>query len=233
MNIQRILVSFDAFFDTRLPVLESIHPEARQRVLANPEYYLREHNNWHRLSGGLVTNAQFDEAWAKRDNEIRWKSIMSGLLPVLLKILTDHDINMRDGVVDADINIEFNIWPYELVDDELLELEARFRQLFGRETTVTFISIPLAELTPAYLTQHYSMAILYEFHEWIKLHAAALYQQQANKFVMIGPRLFEKDVSQLTVEQKQQETIRFRLEHLKYMDFELIEVRCFSQFLPE
>jgi len=229
---KRILTSLDTLFDTRLACLELINPVARSVLVQKPDYWLREHTDWSTLTDGLVSNEQFDQAYAKRDNEVRWGSVMTGIWPVILKVLTDYDLTLLESLQDQEITLEVNIWPYVLEEDEALGIEEHLKRLLGNELVILFTSIPLEELTPSFITERYSLAILFEFHEWIKLHVKALYQHKANRFVMVGPKLFEHDPRSLTIEEKQKEMTRFRLVHLEFMDFEFVDAKYMSSYRP-
>ncbi|MFO5855226.1 hypothetical protein, partial [Klebsiella pneumoniae] len=51
-------------------------------------------------------------------------------------------------------------------------------------------------------------------------------------FTIIGPKLFEKDVSELAVEDKQFIIMDFQLKHKLNIDFDFIDAEYFSMFKP-
>ena len=230
---KKILTCLDTLLDTRLGTLATLNPKAAEHVVKTPDYWLREHNNWSVLTGGLVTNEQFNERYAKRDITVLQNSIMTGINVVLLKILAEIDVNDSSGITRTDVGLEVNLAPYELTHDEIEELEDILRKTYGRELLITFCSIPMEELTPKVLRSRYAAIITYAFHEWIVMHDRALLEERTPTFNFIGPKLFEKDPSKLTVDQKRDEFTCFRLFKLEFMDFDFIDVKHMSMFRPE
>ncbi|MBW6072732.1 hypothetical protein, partial [Pseudomonas aeruginosa] len=85
---------------------------------------------------------------------------------------------------------------------------------------------------PKFLDALYAMYITYDFHEWMHTHYLALSKVQMPCFNFIGPKLFERDVSKLTIEEKKFELFKFRVERLIHMDFEFIDAKYFSMIRP-
>jgi hypothetical protein len=78
------------------------------------------------------------------------------------------------------------------------------------------------------LNANFAAAVMYEFPEWVKLHKDELYQTKLNCFNFIAPKIFEVDVSETPIDQKQASLNAFRMLHLLYMDFEFIDAKYFS-----
>lgn len=228
--VLKILTDLDTLLDTRLGVIRTIYPAAAATLLANKEYWLREHTDWAALTDGKVTNAQFQAAWDKRGIEVAQHSVMTGFQPVFLKILADCALAGMSGQSQFEVGVEVNIWPYELQPDELDELTNLVRTQLGENVPVTYCSIPLELLTPQLLTKAYAACVSYLFHDWIKIHSPEVAKLKPSGFCYVGPKLFETDPQALTVEQKQAELTRWRLWYLEHIDFELVDSSVFSMF---
>lgn len=231
-QVRKILTCLDTIFDTRVGTINRIYPAAAAALVSNREYWLREHTDWAFLTGGKITDAQFDEAWAKRDIATCQQSIMTGFHPVFHKVLADVALAGLSGMSQFEVGIEVNLAPYDFQMDEMEAFVELMRAQLGDNVPITFCSIPLDALTPELMVENYAACISYGFHEWIKIHATALTNLNANGFCYIAPKLFERDPRTLTIEQKQEEHARFRLWYMHAMDFEFIDSKHFSMFRP-
>jgi hypothetical protein len=230
--IRRILLDIDALLDTRLGLLSQLNSEVATRVVQSNAYWERDYTDWERLTRGGVTNAAFEAAWVKRDIETARQSIMTGIIPVLMRVMAEYDQNMRDGVVTDDLALEVNLHPYEFNDEETEELTEILKGVFYQDLTVTFCSRPLEELTPVVLNEHYSAVVLFDFNRWIKHHCLSLGETRCKGLSFIVPRLFEKDPSQLSLERKQEEIMGFRLWFVELFEVEFIDAEWFSMYRP-
>lgn len=236
--IKRILIPLDTLLDTRLAVIRNLNPEAAERLVATKDYWYREIDDWTTLTGGLVTTEQVKEAYAKRGGENTADTlnaaIMTGISPLVLKILAEDNVNRIDNMGDPTdyIALAINIHPYNLDWDYKHELEMIVKEMYGDSVEVEINNYSLEELNPERLDSLYSAFITYDFHEWMQMHYMALSKVRMPCFNFIGPRLFEKDVSKLTLDQKKFELFKFRVERLIHMDFEFIDSMYFSMFRP-
>lgn len=231
--MKHILIDLDSLLDTRLGVLESIDPALTRQVIQSNTYWDREHTDWSVLTQGKLSNEDFLACWRDRDNRVLQASMMTAMIPVLGKILADYHRNMKDGVVEVDVGVEVNIWPYGLEYDDLEVIREALHQYLYDDLEVTFCSRPLTELTPQVMHEHYSAVVLFDFQPWIKHHCFNIAKQRCPGLNLIVPKLFESDPSKLSVESKEEEIIGFRLWLLEYIDIEFIDAQWFSMFRPE
>ncbi len=230
--MRKVLIDLDSLLDTRLGVLAGLDEAAVRTVIGTPAYWQREHTDWHVLTGGRVTNETFQSAWKARGNDDLRRSVMTGIILVLSRVLTEYNRNMQEGIVEDDVCLEVNLHPYSLEYDELEELEGVLHELLYPELTVSFCSRPLEELTPKVLNETYAAVFLYDFPPWIKHHCFNLGKQRCPGLNVVVPKLFEKDPRELTKEQKQEEIFGFRLWLMEYIDFEFVDVEWFSMLRP-
>lgn len=234
MQIKRILTPLDIHLDTRLGTINRINPEAALAVIGNPEYWLRENDHWEKLSSGLITDEQFKAAYAERGGVNTQAtlagSVRTGMVPFILRLLTDDYINRMNQMADpmSAIGLTVNYWPYDLSSTEIDWLEDIMHQLYGATLLVEIVSIPMDELTPGLLNENFAACVMYEFPEWIRMHKEALDKVKLNCFNYIAPKIFEVDVTDTPIDQKQAALNAFRMINLVHMDFEFIDSKYFS-----
>lgn len=230
--MRKVLIDLDSLLDTRLGVLAGIDETATQQVIASPAYWNREHTDWAVLTNGKVTNDTFHAAWVARGKADLQRSVMTGIMVVLSRVLTEYNRNMQEGVVEEDVCLEVNLYPYELEYEEHEALEEVLHELLYPELTVSFCYRPMEELTPKVMNDHYAAVFLYDFPPWIKHHCFNLGKQRCPGLNVIVPKLFERNPHDLTKEQKQDEVFGFRLWLMEYIDFEFVDVEWFSMLRP-
>lgn len=230
------MVDLDSLLDTRLAVIRNLNPEAAEYLVSSEEYWLREHDDWEKLTGGRVTNDQFKAAWATRGGENSADtlnaSIETGLSPFILRLLAEANINARDNMAELsnEIGIAVNIAPYVMTLDERETLEEIIKLKYGSELPVRIYDIQLEDLTCVRLDAVCDMFITYQFIDWMHLHYEELAKATMPDFNMIGPKMFEKDPTTLSIAQKQREFFMFRITRLINMDIEWIDAMYFSMF---
>jgi hypothetical protein len=230
--VRKLLIDLDSLLDTRLGVIAALDSHSASHLVTSSRYWERERNDWERLTNGRVTNEQFEEAWKARTGDILPLSTMTGIFLVVINLLMDFQKVVAEGIVDDDIRIEVNIHPYVLSDDEQEAILGALKRLFYKELVITFCDWSLDALTPQELITRYDGAFMYDFVPWMKRHAFALAKCRAPDFCLMVPRLFEKDVDQLTMEEKQNATLVFRAWLHLYMSIDFIEPKWFSMYRP-
>lgn len=237
--LKRILVDLDTLLDTRLGVINMLNPKAAEVLIKSDRYWDRENDFWEILTDGLITREQFNEAWAARGGNnsatVLNGSVISGILPFLLKLLTEDLINRANLMGDEmdSVGVTINTYPYALSLDETEDMRDIAVYMFGVSTEIEIVCIPLSIVSPVFLDKGFAAMVTYNFIEWIKFHHVELSQVQLNCFNFISPRIYEHDVSKLSIDEKKTVIDMFRIEKLIHMDFEFIDARYFSMFRPE
>lgn len=236
---RKILIDLDSILDTRLGTISRINPEAAKYIVQSQNYWYRDFDDWAKLTNNLITNEQFIKAYGERGGENTAdtinSSIVSGIMIFISKLIAIDESHRLDGLGDplSEIALEINVWPYELDLDTKDELVDCIRQWGGlSETQITITNTPLDQLTCSLLNDKYACAIMYDVNRWCKTHMYELANVCMSDFNMIGPKLFEIDPKDLTVEEKQEKFAAFRILRLANMDFEFIDAEYFSMFKP-
>jgi hypothetical protein len=230
--MKKIYIDLDGLLDTRLGTLSLNNPEAAVQVVKSDAYWDRDYTDWHRFSNGYVDNDTFNHWWVERDRRVLQESVVTGIITVLMRLLTEYSQNQKEGTVEEDVAVEINIAPYDFSDDEMDELTAILREATYSELPVLFSSRPLDELTPEFIREQYGAVILFEFHAWIRHHHTALVEHRCRDITFVVPRLFEQDPQRLSDEQRRDEFIAFRLGFLDHLELEFIDANWFSMFRP-
>ena len=192
MNKQCVLVEMDALLDTRLAVLASLDQEAAVKALASPEYYGRQIDDFSALTG--VSREAFKDAYTKRDVEMLKRSIMT-MVPLMLNELIGklEQDEAESPYVDS-VEVEVNVWPYELDHDELDGLQKAIMAYSGVETPVRMVRTHPMELTPAFIKAQYTGMILYNFRDWFEYHKDAFATTKAPGLIILAPALWGEKI---------------------------------------
>lgn len=234
MSIRKVYLDLDTLFDTRLATLAQISQEVAAQIFHSNAYWDRDHTNWETLTQGAVTAEQYQTQWDARDNETLQASIITGIIPVLVNIVTEYHRSKKAGTVDYDLAIEINVHPYQLEMEEMDELTRILQdEVLNDDIGVQFISLSLEEMTFEYIKSRYSALVLFDFHHWLKIHCLELPQISLKGITFIVPRLFEHDPGALSIERKKEEVTAFKLWLLDQLTVEFIDARWFSLLRPE
>lgn len=228
----KLYIDLDTVFDTRIATLAAIYPQVATELLTQDSYWHRESDDWTKLTGGKVKTETVVARYAARDDAILQASVMTNIFAVLFKMIAENEIAINDGRPNNDISIVVNIWPYSMDDIEMEMFRTFFSHRLRFEPEITFIKRKPESVTPAWLTQSFAVACMYDFNGWIKMHLKNLVVNRTQGFNLIVPRLFEKDVSGLSIEDKKDEVAALKLYLLEYMLIHWIDPSSFSVFRP-
>lgn len=188
MTKQRILVDLDALQDTRLGTLARIDPQAIRAM--GDDYWTRDSDNFEKLTGGKITNAQFQTLYKARDVETLKHSIATGTVHYL-GLCTRTLQSMSTGPEQIEeITVTVNLHPYALTEGEQQSLLEGLQTFLALSTKVEAIFKATPDLSPEYLDQYYDAYILYDFNEWDSYHRTSLIRHPIREFTLMAPALF-------------------------------------------
>ena len=227
-----IYIDLDSLLDTRLGIISMLDETAVEAMVKAGHYWTRVYDDWEVLTEGKVTNTAFNEAWEQRTNEVLRASMLTEIFGPLRNILTLYTQNIKEGHVDKPLCMTVNMYPYTLSDDEQEGISEALKYHVGADFSVFFVSITDDELTPALLFSRYDAAFMYHFHKWIVKHGFALANQPTPDFVLMVPRLFTKDPTDLSQDAQKDEFLVTALQLRYYINLEFIGSHCFSMLHP-
>lgn len=183
-----LLLDLDALYDTRFGTLLLLNREAALKVVRNG-YHTREIDNFETLSEGLITNAEYKKAYAKRDIETLKKSIISGIPAVLVAHIETLRERMERGVNVGRVSITINTWPYLLPGPVIAAIIEGLGVLIPEYCSVNARRIDLLKVGPQALQASYDGWCTYDFDSWLAKHHEELLYRRANDLTVILPRL--------------------------------------------
>lgn len=181
-----LLVDLDSLFDTRLAILDLLDPLLAAHALKNG-YLDREDNNFE-----FCPLALFNELYAKRDNEVLGRSMMTQVKTIVIDFIKDANTRYKSTKTQAYPSVYINVWPYKISEDAAGELLQPFHKAVGGKVHIHLINMPPKDITPEVCKERFSHMIMYDFMEWLMLMGAtgALQRNPMNEVTLIAPRLY-------------------------------------------
>lgn len=183
-----LLLDLDALYDTRFGTLLLLNREAAIQVVRNG-YQVREIDDFEKLSEGLITNAQFKEAYAKRDLDTLKKSIITGIPAVLISHIETLRERMERGVNVERVSITINTWPYLLPGPVISAIVEGLGVLIPEYCSISARRIDPNKVGPQAFQAAYDGWCTYDFDSWLAKHHEELLYRRANNLTVILPRL--------------------------------------------
>lgn len=175
MEVCKVLVHLDCIFDTVLGTVIRMDNSLVDGLLSNG-YWKRNHNQVSLLNDNIDQN-EFDSLYASRDVITLRNSLRTEYLNVLQKYVTMSLSPDTDNPENVEYHITFNTYPYDLPQEELLELFVVLKEILGTKKVTRIHADPKA-LTLEYLSTNYQKCVFYNFFEWDGLHRAEIVATQ-------------------------------------------------------
>lgn len=191
---QKILIELDALLDTRIATVSRLNPEAALELLSS-EYRERPCDDLGRLTK-LITTEQYEEAYRKRDRETLIHARPTLMPFVLNEIVSRLEQDMfTTGARAESTEIEVNIYPYELNEQEREAIATAVMARAGLVTPVRTVSYPPFHLSPRTInTDEYSALIIYNLQEWVDgaLRVALDFRDCCPTVTLMAPALLNR-----------------------------------------
>lgn len=183
LPVDRILVSLDSLVDTRLGTIFDIDPKFGATRL-NKFYYERSIDEFTGIDPQV-----FKDRYAKRDVDTLQRSLVTHV-PLLLQALIKGAANevLRAGPQSRMV-FSINTHPYDLSEEEKAEILAALEISVGDSAEYECVKIPLEFLTPEYCKSQYAAMVMYEFADWMVMHAEAFKEVRMRNVVIYAPML--------------------------------------------
>jgi hypothetical protein len=181
-----LLVDLDSLFDTRLAILDLLDPMLAAHALQNG-YLDREDNNFE-----YCPLALFNELYAKRDNEVLGRSMMTQVKSVVIDFIKDANTKYKTSKTQAYPSVYINVWPYKISEDAAGELLTPFHKAVEGKVHIHLINMAPNEITPAVCKERFSHMIMYDFMAWLMAVGTSgeLQRNPMNEVTLIAPRLY-------------------------------------------
>lgn len=164
---QSIYIELDAILDTRLATISRINQEAATRMLGNEAYYKRLSDEFW-LIDPTITEQAYKDMYAARNWETLQAARPSGLLVELINVV--QGLEKRIMVGDPEIsklNIDVNIYPYDLNEEEIAGILDSIKEYCGVDTTIAHVNIPYSKISTEHIRKaNWAILYMYNFFEW-------------------------------------------------------------------
>lgn len=151
MNLVNIYTDLDSLWDTRRAVLESLFAEGIDWDKDFAPIYRRRKIDRFEREGLGFTQAQYEEAFDKRDLTLFERGVSpSSLLNKIFTVVLDIENYIGKPINIGTFNITVNIFPYVVPDELLAVLKQSIESAIVFNHEVTLVSVNTDKLTPDY-----------------------------------------------------------------------------------
>lgn len=187
----RIHVMLDVLLDTRIATVASIDGEAAAKMLGNPAYLERLHDDMEEITEGRVSNAAYRKAYAERDVSTLALARPTGAFKALDDLKRSLAANIPNTPFADGFSFEINVWPYQMDAEDMVAIESAVAFWLGTRTSIKVVNMPLRDLHPYRLSNGYSAVFLYSLDEWAKLHGKDVMNMPIRTVSLFCPRLYK------------------------------------------
>lgn len=191
-NAFNLMFDMDAMVDTRMGTLLCIREDI-PKILPLQAYRKRTMDDWATLTGGNITQEAFAERYARRDLDVLKRSVVSGMVPVLINYIDTLKERFFRGVDISSISVDINTWPYVIPGPLAETFQNCLRTLLPVYVSVNICHLDIKTLTPSFLKNHYNGWITYDLAPWLEIHQEELLGVPINGLAVITPKLFKKE----------------------------------------
>lgn len=187
----RIHVMLDVLLDTRIATVAGLNGEAAAKMLGNPKYLERLTDDMTEITDGVINNEVYRAAYAGRDLSTLALSRPTGAFKALDDLKRSLAANIPNTPFADGFSFEINVWPYQMDEDEMRDVETAVAYWLGARTSIRVVNMPLRDLSPYRLAGGYSAVFLYSLDEWAKLHGKAVMASPIRDVTLFCPRLYK------------------------------------------
>ncbi len=196
--IKKIYVSVDALFDLRQGTLTLIDPDFALAVTSEPSYYTREIDLFATTTSvkdttqpmGTLDRGIYDKVYVQHRDAIFRNSLMSKILFFLVPLYQEFSKQAILTPHLSSVEIDININPFCLTDDEITTMLACLVEHLGNACTIAIINVPAKELTVDYVKDNYLAMVMYDYASWFNLHDKDIRKGTLKEVGLYIPKLY-------------------------------------------
>jgi hypothetical protein len=193
-TIKKIYISLDAILDTRLGTLINLSPDFAFDVSSQEEYYKREVDIFKTAQQGQLTKENFEALFEANRQDLVKCSIMTNIYIFLAELCTVFYNQVLSTPFMSSIEIDVNIHPYKLTDDEADKFLSILSSYIGDRVSINMIDKSDKELTIESVRNVYKAMIFYKYHDWLNLHTNELKKKPLRDLSLYVPKLYFSNV---------------------------------------
>lgn len=190
-----LMFDMDAMVDTRMGTMLTLRDDL-PKILPLHVYRKRSMDDWTTLTGGAITQEAFDERYARRDIDVLKRSVVTGMVPVLMNYIDGLKERFFRGVDISSISVDINTWPYVIPGPLAETFQNCLRVLLPVYVKINMCHMEPKALTPTFLKNHYNGWITYDLSPWLEIHQEELLGVPVNELSVITPKLFKKELGE-------------------------------------
>ena len=227
-TLESIYIDLDALLDTRLGTLSLINKGIADKVLLSGNYHSRDEDVFEGIDKEV-----FKLAYSKRNTFTLANSMLTNIMAVVRKLVSGikEQAIIRPFAEGAEVVI--NCFPYELSEDENIMIGKAVNSWLQDTAVIKIINCDKKEITPEHCKSNYSVLIMYDYGDWVNIHADAFARTQIPDILLLAPKIyFEKKPSEAELA----EAIKDAMHPMKATEFlvstvvelKLIDIKNFS-----
>jgi hypothetical protein len=161
------LIPIDALLDTRIATVSLLCPETAGRLLRTT-YFIRDNDEF---QSRTFRKEDYRAAYQARNVQTLQASGPTAFADFLFEEICLETSKREQTAGEYIYDIDLNVWPYRLQEDEKDEYVKILQVLFPNVRKVTVVNYSPQKLDPVCIAlQHYNVVVLYDYAEWLKLH---------------------------------------------------------------
>lgn len=173
MAVYRVLVGLDEILDTRFGTLCKIDREVAKEIIQDDTYIDRLTDNFNELDS-RVDLPTYKKLHLTRNEETLSFSLMTDI-PLLVGIGLKDLSHMYDrGVLEGNMEVVVNVWPYQLPVEAYRLFEAALDSFVPNQCDIKVINESYYGLTPEVLNSQYREWYCYDIEPWLAIHQNSL-----------------------------------------------------------
>lgn len=151
----------DTLFDTKYEILKLMNKNVARLLLHTGLYHTRTSDTY-----GPITYDVFKPIWDRRNKNILRKALDTPMLPYIFAYFTDRYLQPEYADVTEDIKLYVNTYPYDLSEDESMDIEKALA-IKLKAIRVELIRKSPLELTTAWCASKLGVMFKYDLLEWL------------------------------------------------------------------
>lgn len=165
-DFSTIYVDLDSLFDTRLSTLYKLDSQRVAGLLKNG-YFSRDYDEF---DGYDVET--YHKAYQQRDaSTIHHSSVTD--VPRIILYFAEQTLKARASTPFVkQPRLHLNIYPYVLPEEAIVAIVEGVKLVTKGLIDIEIIDTPLEQITPSYVKKTYAMLVMYEYWNWLEIHAA-------------------------------------------------------------
>lgn len=228
-------IDLDSLLDARMGIIGQLNNDEAKRLMAG-NYFRRTIDRFGSPRAGF-SQEEYEALYRDRNVQSLHGSQLTRMTNEFTMFMLDVYNKLGQPMADVSYDVDVNLWPYNLNEDERYALKLILGKYFGQMVNVNLIHMDPASVTPAVVNIKYDLMITYDVNGWLTQHAESLLELPLLSVTLIGPRLYHTaPVSALKADQSKVEGVPLfngiEMLFAPVISLRLIDVSYFSVLDP-